>query len=158
MAEFLGDLAFMFEIFVLGAGLVVLYFGLKESSKLLKASGYIMSVVATLGIICTGYYYLKYYFAGSFDQAYPQHHMMKQSMMQNMMKGGMMGKGMMSGQGMGMMKGMMQKNMQQCMGSMQGKMMNPEMMKKMKGCMMQGMGNMEPGQKEMSKEEHESHH
>lgn len=81
MAEFLGDLAFMFEIFVLGLGLVVLYFGKKENAKLLRASGWIMSVAATLGLICTGYFYLKYFFAGGFDKPYAQHRMMDPSMM-----------------------------------------------------------------------------
>lgn len=151
MAEFLGDLAFMFEVFVLGVGLVVLHFATKENSKLLKASGWIMSVVAVLGMACTGYFYMKYYFSGGFDQPYPQHHMMK---------GNMMG-GMMKGQGMGPGRDMMMKNMHQCISQMQGQPMGPEMMQKMKGCMMgKDMMNRKDSMKtkEMSEEEHKSHH
>lgn len=153
MAEFLGDLAFMFEVFVLGVGLVVLYFANKEDSKLLKASGWIMSVVAVLGMACTGYFYMKYFFAGGFDTPYPKHHMMQQMMRDGMKKDGMMGR-MMKGRRMDG-QGMMMKNMQHCMTQMQGKTMGPQMMQKVKGCMM-GQGTMK--NKEMSKEEHESHH
>lgn len=63
----------------------------------------------------------------------------------------MMGKGMMGG------KGMVMKNMDQCMSGMKGKRMNQKMMANMKGCMMKDMVNQKAG-KEMSEEEHKSHH
>ena len=61
------------------------------------------------------------------------------------------GKGMMGG------KGMVMKNMDQCMSGMKGKRMNQKMMANMKGCMMKDMVNQKAG-KEMSEEEHKSHH
>ena len=144
MAEFLGDLAFMFEIFVLGIGLVVLYFAKKEGSKLLKASGWIMSVAAVFGLICTSYFYFKYYFAGEFNSAHPQHYMMNQSSMKNMMNRGMMGmmgKGMMP-HGRGMMNGnFMMGKMHDCMGAMDGQTMNSEKIEEMQSCIMQDTDN-----------------
>ncbi|MBK24575.1 MAG: hypothetical protein CME70_11325 [Halobacteriovorax sp.] len=72
MAEFLGDIAFMIEILVLGLGLVVIHYGKKEKSKLLKTSGYLMSIFSILALICTTFFYFKYYFNGDFDSAYPK--------------------------------------------------------------------------------------
>ena len=72
MAEFLGDIAFMFEVFVLGIGLVVLHFEKKENSGFLRWSGRLMATFGVLGMVCTGFFYLKYFFAGEFNQA---HHM-----------------------------------------------------------------------------------
>ena len=73
MAEFLGDIAFMLEIFVLGMGLIVIHHGKKEDSRLIKFSGYLMSSISILALICTTYFYFKYYFNGDFDSAYPKH-------------------------------------------------------------------------------------
>lgn len=67
----------------------------------------------------------------------------------------MMGKDMMGGPGM--MKGKMMKNIDQCMAGVKDKKMNQQMMDKMKGCMMQGMTD-QGQKKEMSEEEHKSHH
>ena len=73
MAEFLGDIAFMVEILVLGIGLIVIHYGKKEDSKLVKAAGYIMSVASVFALVCTTYFYFKYYFNGDFDSAYPKY-------------------------------------------------------------------------------------
>ncbi|MCB0362196.1 MAG: hypothetical protein KDD35_05725 [Bdellovibrionales bacterium] len=72
MAEFLGDIAFMFEVLILGLGLVVLHLNRKESSTYLKWAGRLMASFGVLGMICTGFFYMKYFFAGEFNQA---HHM-----------------------------------------------------------------------------------
>ena len=39
MVEFLGDIAFMLEVFILGMGLIALHYGRKEKSKLVKSGG-----------------------------------------------------------------------------------------------------------------------
>ena len=146
MAEFLGDIAFMLEVLIFGLALIVFHYGKKEGAKLLTLSGGFMGVAALLGMVCTGYFYLKYYFDDAFDRAYPTHQMM--------MKGGMMHGGMMKG-GMGMKGSMgsgmpMMGKMKNCMHGMHGKMMDAEAMAKMKSCMMAGSG--------VSAEEHKEHH
>ena len=73
MAEFLGDIAFMVEFLVLGIGLIVIHYGKKEDSKLVKAAGYIMSVASVFALVCTTYFLKKlnitmhYYTNISFD-------------------------------------------------------------------------------------------
>lgn len=71
MAEFLGDIAFMLEILVLGIGLLIIYYGQKVNSKLVKFSGYMMSIVSVFALICTTFFYFKYFQNGDFDKAYP---------------------------------------------------------------------------------------
>ncbi len=141
---FLGDSAFYLAAIVFGFGSVLIFYSCKENSRLLKTSGYILSVVGILGALCTGYYWLKYYSNGHFDKPYPPH-AMKMHLMDKGMKGGM---GMMGG------KGMMMGQMQNCMNHAQGKMMNPEMMKEMKSCMMGGSN----GTPKADGEDHEAHH
>lgn len=67
MDQFTGDIAAMLELALISAGLVVLYYALKEGSKLMKAAGYIMIIGGTLGLVCTGFWWFKYYKAGVFD-------------------------------------------------------------------------------------------
>ncbi|MBK24525.1 MAG: hypothetical protein CME70_11075 [Halobacteriovorax sp.] len=71
MAEFLGDIAFVFEILVLGIGLLIIYYGKKENSKLVRFAGYMMSAISILALTCTTFFYFKYYLNGEFDTAYP---------------------------------------------------------------------------------------
>ena len=135
MAEFLGDLAFMFEVFVLGVGLWFVFLGRKEKSKLVSRAGWFMSVTSALGLICTTAFYLKYWNAGEFDHAYPHHTGMHQQMM-------MGGRGDGSSRHMMMnpkMMNNMHDSMMQCMNNIQGKTMGPDMMEKMKSCVMGAM-------------------
>ena len=151
MTVFLGDSAFYLGTLVFGFGVWLLFLASKETNKLLKVGGSIVTIIGLLGLFCTGYYWMKYYFDDVYENPYPPH------MMQQMMGSGGMMKGMMGKGGMmpGMMMGMM-KNMQNCMQNMEGKVMNEEMMGMMKSCMMKGMA-ME-GKNKMPPEEHESHH
>ncbi len=67
MQQFMGDIAAMLEIALIGAGLIVLHFAHKDGAKLLKSAAYIMLVGGILGLLCTTYYWFKYYQAGVFD-------------------------------------------------------------------------------------------
>ncbi len=165
MAEFLGDIAVMFEVLILGAGLVVLHFGKKQSAKLILWAGNLLVAASVAGLICSGYYYFKYFFAGEFEHAYPtaavQGGPMGMGQMSGMMSNGMMGRGMgqgMMGKGQMSMQTMMMNNMQKCMSGMQGKMMDNSMMKDMKSCMMnQAMESQRSADPDNSSD-HESHH
>lgn len=66
MDQFAGDIAAMLEVALIGAGLVVLYYALKEDSKLMKAGAYIMLIGGVLGLICTGYWWFRYHEMGVF--------------------------------------------------------------------------------------------
>lgn len=151
---FLGDIAFYMATLVFAVGVWMIHHSKHHDTgkecRLLKTGGYIVTVISILGMLCTGYYWMKYYSQDAYKKPFPHHEMMSMN--------GMMGKGGMMGMMKMMGKGNMMGNMDGCMSQMQGKMMDSEMMAKMKGCMMQGMGNMNDGDKEMSKEEHESHH
>lgn len=72
MAEFLGDITFMLKFLVLGFGFVLLHLNTKEPSKYLKWGGRIMVSGALFGLLCTGYFYMKYFTAGEFEHAWPQ--------------------------------------------------------------------------------------
>ncbi|MBL1148485.1 MAG: hypothetical protein HND56_00600 [Pseudomonadota bacterium] len=67
MDQFSGDIAAMLEIALIGAGLVVLYYGGKEGSKLMKAGACLMLIGGFLGLACTGYWWFKYHSIGVFD-------------------------------------------------------------------------------------------
>lgn len=71
MAEFLGDIAFMLEVFALATGLLIYHFGIKEKSKLIKLAAVILILAGIFGMVCTGYYWFEYYSQGAFDTAYP---------------------------------------------------------------------------------------
>lgn len=117
MAEFLGDIAFMIEVLVLGLGLVVLHFSKKEGSDLLKWSGRIMCVFGFLGMICTSYYYMKYFWSGEFHHA---HHAT-----------------MMSRKG----AGYLMHDMDHCLSKASGTMMNTENQHMLKECLQSGSKN-----------------
>jgi hypothetical protein len=123
MAEFLGDIAFMFEVLVLGVGLVILHFNKKDPSSYLKWAGKILTTVAVLGMLCTGYFYMKYWFAGEFDSA---HHMGSGQTMMGRMMPGMGGPRhmMMTPSMMENMKMHMKNEVGNCLSDMSGKMMD----------------------------------
>lgn len=117
MAEFLGDIAFMIEVLVLGLGLVVLHFSVKEGSNLLKWSGRIMVICGLLGMICTSYYYMKYFWAGEF------HHARHSAMMYRNGSSHMM------------------QDMDHCFSRVSGSMMNTENQELLKSCLQSGAKN-----------------
>jgi len=67
MGQFSADIAYMLEIALIGAGLIVLHSALKQKAKLLKASAGIMLIGGVSGLLCTGYWWLSYHKAGVFD-------------------------------------------------------------------------------------------
>ncbi|MCB0362317.1 MAG: hypothetical protein KDD35_06330 [Bdellovibrionales bacterium] len=160
MTVFLGDIAFYMATLVFAVGIYMIHHAKhhdSEKCKLLNSGGYIVTTIALLGMLCTGYYWMKYYFDGSYKTASP--HSMQQMMSGNMM--GQMMSGMMGGKGMGMMgqgMPMMMQNVEQCLGQMKGKMVDQKMMESMQSCMQERMGKMGSSQKETNQEEHESHH
>lgn len=69
MAQFLGDIAFLLELALVAAGLVLLHAARERSASLLRAAGWILVVGATGTALCTGYFWLRYHQAGDFDRA-----------------------------------------------------------------------------------------
>ena len=155
MAEFLGDLAFMVEVFVLGLGLWFVFLGRKESSKLVTGAGWFMSGAAAFGLICTTFFYFKYWNAGEFDHAYPQHKMMGSEMHQ-MMMGGKSQHMMMNPQMMQNLRHSMMTGITECMQSAQGKTMEAKIMDQIKNCMQSRMNSQMPLRGVL--EGHKSHH
>ena len=71
MAQFLGDLAFLFELFAVAAGLLILHRAREEAKPgLLRAAAWILLVGGVGGASCTGYYWLRYQTHGHFDGAH----------------------------------------------------------------------------------------
>lgn len=74
MAQFLGDLAFLFELFAAAAGLLVLHRAASEAKPmLLRAAGWLLIAGGVGGAACTGYYWLHYQQRGDFDAAHGAH-------------------------------------------------------------------------------------
>ena len=69
MAQFAGDIAFLFELALVAAGLVLLEFGRQRSAALVRTAGWILVVGATATALCTGYFWFRYHAAGDFDHA-----------------------------------------------------------------------------------------
>ncbi len=67
---FLAELAFAVELLALTAGVSLFIWSLRNSGagqSLAKFVGLIVSVSAVLGLICTSFYSLLYWFQGSFS-------------------------------------------------------------------------------------------
>lgn len=69
LAQFLGDIAFLLELGLVSAGLVLLHAGRERSARLLRAAGWLLIVGATATAVCTGYFWLRYHRVGDFDRA-----------------------------------------------------------------------------------------
>ena len=69
MAQFMGDMAFLLELGLVAAGLVLLHVGGERSASLLRAAGWILIVGAVGTALCTGYFWFRYHRAGDFDRA-----------------------------------------------------------------------------------------
>lgn len=87
MALFLADIAFLFELALVAAGLATLHYAFKEPAALLRFAGFILVFGGIGTALCTGYYSVKYMGQGDFEHAYPQ----PGPGMAAMMGGGMMG-------------------------------------------------------------------
>ncbi len=115
MIVFLGDIAFYMATLVFAVGIYMIHHANHHDSKkcnLLTYGGYLVTTIALFGMLCTGYYWIRYYANGSYQTT--GSHSMNQGMMGGSMMSGMMG---------------------------QGKMMNPEMMKQMHNCLMGSSGD-----------------
>jgi hypothetical protein len=137
---FLGDIAFYMATLVFAAGIYMVHHACHHDSgkpcRLLRSGGYIVIVISLLGMLCSGFYWLKYFSEGAYSTRQPSHHsMMMNKKMDNDMMGGM----------------------QHCMGEMKGKTMDPDMMMKMKSCMKQ-KGPNPSDENGMPKGDHEAHH
>lgn len=87
MAQFLGDIAFLLELFAVTGGLCLLYLaGQRAGAGLLRLAAYLLIAGGIAGALCTGYYWFKYQAAGDFDRAYPA---VMQMMPEGMMKSDM---------------------------------------------------------------------
>lgn len=96
MAAFLGDIAFLLGILVTASGLLVLHrAGGDPRPVLLRTTGILLLAAGVGTALCTGYFWLKYHFAGDLQHAYPPA-MMKAPRMSGGMQGNMM-RGMMGG-------------------------------------------------------------
>ena len=69
MAQFMGDIAFLLELGLVAAGLVLLHAGRQRSAALLRTAGWLLIVGATATALCTTYFWFHYHGAGSFDHA-----------------------------------------------------------------------------------------
>jgi len=68
MAQFLGDIAWMLEVFAIAGGLVLLHVAAAERrTKFLKAAGSLLLLAGIGTALCTGYYWFSYQSQGSFD-------------------------------------------------------------------------------------------
>lgn len=94
-------IAYSLALLVLAAGLVLIYFGMKQTSRLLKISGILLTVLTVGNIVCMTYYGVRYWKDGYFRSPYAQASMMTGKMGEN------------AGMNCPMMKEMMQNMMQQ---------------------------------------------
>lgn len=71
MAQFLGDIAWMLELFAIAGGLTLLHTAsIENRTKLLKAAGWLLIVGGLGTAVCTGYFWLSYHAQGHFDAAH----------------------------------------------------------------------------------------
>lgn len=84
MAQFLGDIAFLFEMVLIAGGLVLLHRGRQEGAGLLRVAAIVLLLAGTAGALCTTYFWFRYHGQGDFDRAYPMATapMMSEGMMQ----------------------------------------------------------------------------
>lgn len=71
MAQFLGDIAFLFEMVLLAGGLVLLHRGRQEGAGLLRVAAIVLLLAGAAGALCTTYFWFRYHGQGDFDRAYP---------------------------------------------------------------------------------------
>ena len=84
MPQFLGDIAFMLELFAVAGGLVLLYQASRENAGLLRAAGLVLVIGGILTAACTGYFYFRYFGQGGFDTVHPPMMRMNEGMMRQM--------------------------------------------------------------------------
>ncbi len=95
MAMFQLDIAFLLELALFAAGLVLLHLGKQGTAPLLRAAGFVLVVGSVLTAACSVYYGVRYQIQGEFESAYPPHHEMMEHQQEMMMQPGMMQRRMM---------------------------------------------------------------
>jgi|GEM_PF-1193107 len=71
MAQFLGDIAWMLELFAVAGGLVLLHLAATEApTKLLRTAGWLLVLGGVGTALCTGYYWFTYQAQGHFDSGH----------------------------------------------------------------------------------------
>lgn len=99
MAMFLAEIAFLLELALFAAGLVLWHRGREATAGPLRTAGALLVVGAALTAVCTGYFSVRYLVQGEFDHAYAVqtpaagHGMMGPGMMERGMQGMPMGSG-----------------------------------------------------------------
>ncbi|MBX7147083.1 MAG: hypothetical protein K1X44_07230 [Alphaproteobacteria bacterium] len=76
----MAHIAFIFEVLALAIGLAAIHYGKELHARLIKTAGILLVVFATSGILCTGYYAIKYFFMGHYKHAYDFNIPMKDNM------------------------------------------------------------------------------
>lgn len=71
MAQFLGDIAFLFEMVLVAGGLVLLHRGRQQGAGLLRVASVVLLLAGAGGALCTTYFWFRYHGQGDFDHAYP---------------------------------------------------------------------------------------
>ncbi len=69
MAQFIGDIAFLFELGLVAVGIVLIHFGRERSAGMLRTAGWILVIGALGTAICTSVFWFRYLQAGDFDRA-----------------------------------------------------------------------------------------
>ncbi|TDJ09429.1 MAG: hypothetical protein E2O68_00380 [Deltaproteobacteria bacterium] len=69
---FLAELVFVMELIAIGFGLYLLFLGKKEKAKILRVGGYILVVGATLVMIETCFFAIKFWVKGVPPAGYPK--------------------------------------------------------------------------------------
>lgn len=69
MAQFMGDVAFLLELALFAAGLVLLHVARERSAALLRAAAWLLILGAAGAALCTTYFWLQYQQAGEFQRA-----------------------------------------------------------------------------------------
>jgi hypothetical protein len=70
MTMFTFHIAYILQVMAVAAGLVTLHYATKSRAKLIKTAGILLVVFGTGGVICTGYFGIKYYSMGHYEHAY----------------------------------------------------------------------------------------
>src|SRR5262245_47755378 len=72
MAMFQLDVAWLLEVAIFAAGLVVLHFARQSGASLLRTAGWVLLVGSVSAAACSIYFASRYHAQGEFDHAYPQ--------------------------------------------------------------------------------------
>ena len=90
---YVAHIAWSLGLILVAAGFAALHFAVRESSAHLKTAGWLLVIGGALGLVCNGYYSLKYLQQGAFETPIAMHQANMMPMQGGMMQGGMMQNG-----------------------------------------------------------------